>query len=71
MNTATREIARLLNEQDAARYLNLTPRTLQNWRHVGGGPPFIRISARAVRYDPRDLDSWLQVRKVNSTSQYA
>lgn len=44
-----------LPESAAAHLLGVTPRTLQAWRLRGGGPPFVRISLRCVRYRRRDL----------------
>ena len=44
----------LLNEKEAARFLNLTERTLQNWRYQGHGPQFVKLR-RAVRYRLSDL----------------
>ncbi len=46
----------LLTEKEAAPILRTSIRTLQKWRVNGNGPPFIRISARAIRYRRSDLD---------------
>lgn len=35
---------------------------LAAWR--GDGPPFLRISRRAVRYDRADFEAWLASRRV-------
>ncbi|MQA92561.1 MAG: helix-turn-helix domain-containing protein [Gemmatimonas sp.] len=48
----------LLSERDAAAALGLTPRTLQEWRRRGGGPPYVRISSRCLRYRVADLEEW-------------
>ena len=40
----------LLRPVDAAALLGFTKRALEAWRHRGGGPAFVRVSARAVRY---------------------
>jgi predicted DNA-binding transcriptional regulator AlpA len=64
-NTTT---AILLTERQAADALGFTPRTLAEWRYRGGGPPFVRVSARAVRYRPDDLDAWARERLRTSTS---
>lgn len=45
----------LLTTKEAARTLNLSHRTLEDWRLRGGGPPFIRLGAKAVRYALADL----------------
>lgn len=61
-------LERLLTENEAARLLNLTPRALQAWRLRGGGPLFVRISGRAIRYRPSDLRAWIEQRIRASTS---
>ena len=58
----------LLRERDAARFLNFNVRTLQMWRVRGGGPPFVRVSSRAVRYRLQDLEGWIEERLRRSTS---
>ena len=60
---------RLINETDAADYLCYSVRALQNWRLRGGGPLFIRVSSRSIRYTRRDLKAWTESRKVANTSQ--
>lgn len=58
----------LLREVDAARLLGFTPRALQAWRQRGGGPRFVRVSARAVRYRRDDLLTWAEDRLRSSTT---
>jgi predicted DNA-binding transcriptional regulator AlpA len=60
----------LLNETQAADILCYSVRALQNWRHRGGGPRFVKVSARSVRYRYSDLVSWIESRTVSNTSQY-
>ena len=43
--------------KEAAFYLNLSVRTLQNMREAGLGPNF-RRHGRQVRYHIADLDAW-------------
>jgi predicted DNA-binding transcriptional regulator AlpA len=59
----------LVNEKQAAEFLDYSVRALQNWRVRGGGPLFVRISARSIRYRRRDLFAWIEERTVASTSQ--
>ena len=58
----------LLTTRQAADYLGVQPRMLEMRRHRGGGPPFVRLSARAVRYRMSDLDDFIERRLRNSTS---
>ena len=54
----------LLREAAAAELLGLKVRTLQKDRLCGSlGVPFIRVGAKAVRYDPTDLERWLDERR--------
>lgn len=48
----------LLTETQAARILRVSPRTLQGWRHRGGGPPYVKLGA-AVRYRRDDLRRYI------------
>ena len=58
----------LVNETQAARAYQLTPRCLQAWRANGGGPRFVRVSKRCVRYRISDLEEWAADRLRTSTS---
>lgn len=48
----------LLMEMHAARFLNLSVRTLQAWRIKGCGPAYVQ-AGRAIRYRRSDLLSWI------------
>ena len=50
---------RLMKTEDAAEYLGLSIRTLENWRYQGRGPQVVKMG-RTVRYDLRDLDRWIE-----------
>ena len=63
------EPARLFTPEEAASYLGLKVRTLEAWRWSGKGPQFVRLSSRAVRYRPCDLDEYVAERLARSTSE--
>ena len=44
----------------------LAPRTLDNWRSRGVGPPFVKING-AVRYSRKACAQWLAERECAST----
>ena len=50
---------RILRTREAAEYIGLSPSTLEKIRLQKKGPRFIRLGGRAVGYDIRDLDAWL------------
>lgn len=58
----------LLFGAEAAHLLGLSHRTLESMRVRGGGPRFIRLSARAIRYRRADLVAWADERSRESTS---
>lgn len=59
----------LVDEREDASILCYSVRALQNWRHRGGGPEFVKVSARSIRYRRADLEKWIAARTVSSTSQ--
>ena len=60
---------RMIDETKAADFLGYTIRALQNWRVRGGGPKFVRVSGRSIRYRRRDLIEWAEGLLVASTSE--
>jgi hypothetical protein len=60
----------IMDAKEAAVYLRTSPSTLAKFRCFGGGPTFIRQSARKTLYRRVDLDAWLAARAHGSTSEY-
>jgi len=58
----------LLREPEAAKLLGFTVRALQNWRLRGGGPVFVKVAGRSVRYRRADLVAWVRARIRRTTS---
>ena len=58
----------LINEKAAAQHLGMTIRWMQAKRQHGGGPKFIRISKRCVRYRRIDLKAYADRHLRSSTS---
>lgn len=50
---------RLLTPEVAADYLQVTVKTLANWRYLGIGPKYRKVGQRCVRYRLADLDEFL------------
>lgn len=63
---------RLLDETAAALYIGMSTAFLRADRcrgHLSGrtpGPPWLKLGRR-VRYDTRDLDAWLNARRIDRT----
>ena len=47
-----------LDTARAARYLGIKPKTLQEWRAAGEGPPAHRLGKRAIRYSRAELEAF-------------
>ena len=58
----------LRSTRQVAEFLGVSPRTLEDWRLRGGGPRFVRMGSRVVRYRPREVARWIADREVASTS---
>jgi hypothetical protein len=52
-------VTRLLSTEEVAMALSLPRSTLDYWRVVGGGPPWIKIGRR-VKYPMDGLIDWLE-----------
>lgn len=68
MTRSTSKQPQLITEKDAARMLSISERTLRNWRTRGGGPRFVRVSARCIRYRISDIEDWAAERTRRNTS---
>lgn len=60
----------LMKTEEAGRYLGLSSSLLNKLRLTGGGPQFVRLAGRAIRYRRADLDAWIDASVAASTSQY-
>ena len=58
----------LINEKRAGDFLGLSDRAIQKMRQTGGGPRYIRISSRCLRYRRIDLKAWADTLMRSSTS---
>ncbi|MBI3439292.1 MAG: helix-turn-helix domain-containing protein [Proteobacteria bacterium] len=56
----------LLNVRQAAARLGLSKSTLDKMRRAHKGPRFVKTTDRAIRYDPVDLDRWINARRSQS-----
>jgi hypothetical protein len=61
----------LLIQDAAARFLGLSPITLEIWCCRGAGPRFVRLSHRAVRYRLSELIRFAETHEVEPTKKAA
>jgi len=62
--------AGLMTEVDVARFMDISVRTLQQWRSRGRGPPWHKLGPKTVRYIRSELISWIESKTYRSTSEY-
>jgi predicted DNA-binding transcriptional regulator AlpA len=58
-----------LRTPDAARYLGISPSTLEKMRCAGTGPEFEGVGGKAVVYSIHALEEYLAQRRARSTSE--
>ena len=65
LDAAKERPSRLLTEAQTAKYLNVSPSTLENWRNRNFGPRCLEFDGKEenskkkiIRYDIEDLDRW-------------
>jgi len=58
----------LIDTTELASWLCVPVATVKAWRTRGGGPPAIRVGPRAIRYDRRQVELWLESRTEERTS---
>ena len=58
----------LMDEAEAAAYLRLSPRTLQDFRTDKKGPPYSKLGRRIV-YERTDLKQWWRENRVEPGSE--
>lgn len=59
-----------ISETQAASFLSLSRRTLQQYRMRGGGPKYFRLSPRCLRYQRQELKEWAERNAANKTAEY-
>ena len=55
-----------------AAWLQRREQTVRKWRHVGGGPPYVRLGdglTSPVVYRRQDVEDWLAKRTFRHTSE--
>ena len=50
--------------------LGVSVQWLEIQRGKDGGPPFVMLAGRVIRYRPADVRAWLETRSHKSTAEY-
>lgn len=55
----------LLSIEDFADYLGESKRTIYRYIQTGDCPPYIRLTKKNIKFDKKDVDEWLESKKIN------
>jgi excisionase family DNA binding protein len=55
----------LMTIEELADYLGESKRTVYRYLQTGDFPPYIRITKKNIKFDKRDVDAWLESKKVH------
>ncbi len=58
----------LMSIEDLAAYLGDSKRTIYKYIAIGDCPPYMRISAKNIKFDRADVDAWLESKKIYPVS---
>jgi excisionase family DNA binding protein len=61
---------KVMTTKQAAEYLAMSHKTLEDWRRKGEGPRFIKVGSRSVRYRQSELDAWITEATFVHTGEY-
>lgn len=62
-------VERLLSPAETAEILGVTSRRLSRWRIEGGGPEYIKLGHRSVRYAGEALQNFIARKTSRHTSE--
>ncbi len=62
-----KDLDELMLENDAAKLLKCSQRTLQGWRTQHKGPRFVKLGKRCIRYRLKDLIDFISQRTQPET----
>lgn len=55
----------LMSVDELAEYLGETKRTIYRYIQSGDCPKYIRLTAKNIKFDKADVDSWLESKKID------
>jgi len=51
--------------EELADYLGESKRTIYRYIQTGDCPPYIRLTKKNIKFDKKDVDAWLESKKIN------
>ena len=60
---------KIIDEKEASKLYGMSKAWFRRKRWEGGGPLFIKVGSRSIRYQMSDLDEYFTSKKFHSTSE--
>ena len=54
--------------EELAEYLGESKRTIYRYIQNGESPPYIRLTKKNIKFDKKDVDAWLESKKINPSN---
>lgn len=67
MDIAPASLPLIIDKDETAKRLNISPRSLARMRTDGSGPPYVQLSPRRIGYSVPALESWVASKLTTST----
>ena len=61
----------LMSVEELAEYLGESKRTIYRYIQSGDCPRYLRLTPRNIKFDKRDVDEWLESKKVSPRKEGA
>lgn len=58
----------LMDIDELAEYLGESKRSVYRYMKTGDCPAYIKLNARNIKFDKRDVDAWLESKKVRPSA---
>jgi len=59
----------LMSIEELADYLGESKRTIYRYIQTCDCPPYIRLTKKNIKFDKKDVDAWLESKKINPASK--
>lgn len=59
----------LMSIEELAEYIGESKRTIYRYIKSGDCPPYIRLTSKNIKFDKKDVDVWLESKKVNPATE--
>ena len=59
----------LITTKQAACRLGVSVKQIEKWRYEGGGPKYIKLGKRSVRYEQEEIENYIVARTFKNSAE--